>query len=95
MLDPWEFSGEPGHIHIGVLAFPLWGAGPVRVYLVASLVWVAGRYGFSPTWISFGVCLCDSTGGGGGGAVRIFSYFLLCFGVTVRLKWWGGAIFKS
>jgi hypothetical protein len=25
----------------------VWSAGPVRVYLVALLVWVAGRYGFS------------------------------------------------
>jgi len=42
-----NFSGEPGHIHIGVCASPLWSAGPVLVYLVASLIWVAGRYGFS------------------------------------------------
>jgi hypothetical protein len=63
-----------------ILAFcasPLWGAGPVRVYLVASLVWVAGRYGFSLYWLSFGVCLCDLTGGGVAGQYDFSSIF--CF----------------
>ncbi len=46
----------------------MWGVGPVRVYLGASLVWAAGLYGFP----SFpGSVLAG----------------------TVRLKWWGGAVF--
>ncbi len=42
-----NFSGEPGHIHIRVCESPLCGVpGRYEYYLVTSLVWVAGQYGF-------------------------------------------------
>jgi len=49
-----NFSGEPGHIHIGVLC-------------VSAVGCRAGTSIFGCC-----VCLCDLTGGGGGGAVRFF-----------------------
>ncbi len=59
-----------------------WSAGPVRVYLVALLGWVAGRYRF-PVLCGF-VLACVRVieqVGGGGGSVRFFLYFCLLWRV--------------
>ncbi len=49
--------GVPGRYEY-ICLFAGLGGGPVRVFCF---------------WLSFGVCLCDLTGGGGGGgAVRFF-----------------------
>jgi len=86
ILDSWEFSGEPGHVDIGLCASSLCGV-PGRYEYIWLLRWSGWRAGtgFLSTWLSFGVCLCDLTGGGGGGAVR-FSSIYACFGGSVRLK---------
>ncbi len=55
------------------------GGGPVRVFCLFGSVLAC-------------VCVIEQVGGGDG-AVRFF-YYLLCFGGSVRLKWWVGAVFK-
>jgi hypothetical protein len=53
----------------------VWGVGPVRVYLGASLVWAAGLYGFS----SFpGSVLAGTIEMVEGGAVFLLSFSSVC-----------------
>ena len=48
MLGSWEFSGEPGHVHIRVCESPLCGVPGRYEYIWALLVvWATGLYGFS------------------------------------------------
>ena len=62
-----------------------WSAGPVRVYLVALLGWVAGRYGFPVLLALFWRVFAWLNKWGGGGAVRFFLVFLLA--LAGRYDW--------
>ncbi len=72
----------------------MWSAGPVRVYLGTPLVWVAGLYGFFlSSWLCFGLCgTIEQVGVAGQYGFSSFPGFVLAG--MVRLKWWGGAVFK-
>ncbi len=74
----------------------VWSAGPVRIYLVILLVWVAGRYGsFVLLALFWRVCLIEQVGGGWRGGTIFLVFSGLILGGTVRLKWrGGGAVFK-
>jgi hypothetical protein len=65
-----------------------------NIFLVILLVWVAGQYGFSVFLALFSVCLCDWTGGEGGGGrdsttFLLFSFFIWRVG-TIEMV--GGCI---
>ena len=94
ILDSWEFSGEPGHVHIGVCASPLCGV-PGRYEYTWSLHWSGWRAGtdFLSSWLCFGVCCVIEQVGGVAGQ---YDFFIISasFGGSVRLKWWVGAVFK-
>ncbi len=71
----------------------MWSAEPVRVYLVTLLVWVAGtvRVFYFP-WLRFGVYgTIEMVGVAGQYGFSSFPGSVLAG--TVRLKWWGGAVF--
>ena len=63
-----------------------WSAGPVRVYLVALLGWVAGRYRFPVLFGFVLACVCVIEQVGGVAGQYDFSSISACFGGPVRLK---------
>ena len=76
-------------------AFPLRGV-PGRheyIWLLCWSGWRAGT-GFLSTWLSFGVCLCDLTGGGVAGQYDFSSTFCFVLAGQYDLNGGGGAIFK-
>ncbi len=73
----------------------MWSAGPVRVYLGTPLMRVAGLYGCSVFLALFLACVCVIEQVGGVAGQSDFSSFPgFVLAGTVRLKWWGGAVFK-
>jgi hypothetical protein len=89
VLGSWEFSGEPGHIHIRVCESPLCGV-PGRYEYIWSLCWCGWRdcTGFLFLWLCFGgYGTIEQVGVAGQYG---FSVFLASFlAGTVQLKWWG------
>ncbi len=92
--DRGNFSGEPGRVHILVCEFLLRGA-PGRYEYIWALRWCGWRdcTGFLSSWLCFGVCgTIEQVGVAGQYEFSSFPGFILAG--TVRLKWWGGAVFK-
>ena len=78
ILDSWESPGEPGHVHIGVCAFPLRGV-PGRYEYICSLCWSGWRAGtgFLSFWPLVSACVCVIEQVGGVAGQYDFFVFLL------------------
>jgi hypothetical protein len=89
-----NFSGGPGHVHICLCVAPLRGV-PGRYEYIWLLCWSGCRAGTNllSFWLCFGLYLLFEQVGGVAGQYD-FSSILPCFGGSVRLKWWGGAVFR-
>jgi len=94
VLGSWEFSGEPGHVHIRVCESPLCGV-PGRYEYIWALCWCGWRdcTDFLFFWLCFGgYGTIEQVGVAGQYGFSSFPGSVLAG--TVRLKWWGGAVFS-
>ncbi len=69
-----------------------WSAGPVRVYLVALLVWVPGRYGSFCLFGSVLACVCLIEQVGGWRCSTIFLVFSALFWRVSTIEMVGGVL---
>jgi hypothetical protein len=89
-----NFSGEPGHVHIRVCESPLCGV-PGRYEYIWALCWCGWRdcTDFLFFWLCFGgYGTIEQVGVAGQYGFSSFPGSVLAG--TVRLKWWGGAVFS-
>ena len=94
ILDSWEFSGEPGHVHIGVCASPLCGV-PGWYEYIRSLCWSGWRAGTDFLLLgSVLACVCVIEQVGGVAGQYDFLVFSVSFWRVGTIEMVGGAVFK-